>query len=232
MKKYFYVYYSYEQFGLGYIGKRECKCLPEEDIKYFGSFKDKTFKPTEKIILKTFDSVEEALEAECALHDFYEVDKNPHFANRAKQTSHKFYYVCPKELRSLLISPEAKEKLRLSKLGENNPAKRPEVREKLKEARNKRITSEETKIKMSQSHKGKPGTYGMKDKFNSEEVKQKMRDNRVKFNNKIWKIRDPEGKIHTTKNLKHFCESNNLSDSAIHRVISGKRNHHKGWTRA
>jgi len=49
-KKYFYVYYSYEPWGRGYIGKRECWCLPEEDTKYFGSFRDKTFKPTEKII--------------------------------------------------------------------------------------------------------------------------------------------------------------------------------------
>jgi len=71
MKKYFYVYYSYEEYGRGYIGKRECKCLPEEDIKYFGSFTDKTFKPTQKIILKTFGSVEDALEVESILHDFY-----------------------------------------------------------------------------------------------------------------------------------------------------------------
>ena len=92
MNKYFYVYYSYEEYGRGYIGKRECKCFPEEDVNYFGSFKDKTFKPTQKIILETFDSVEEALGAECILHDFYEVDMNPHFANRAKQTSTKFYY--------------------------------------------------------------------------------------------------------------------------------------------
>jgi len=48
--KHFYVYYSYEEYGRGYIGKRECKYLPEEDVNYFGSFKDKTFKPTQKII--------------------------------------------------------------------------------------------------------------------------------------------------------------------------------------
>ena len=216
MNTYFYVYYSYEEYGRGYIGKRECKCFPEEDIKYFGSFKDKTFKPTQKIILEIFDSVEEALEAECILHDFYEVDKNPHFANRAKQTSKKFYYISPKE----------------NMIGENNPAKRPEVRAKLKEARNKRIISEETKRRMSKSHKGQSGTYGMKGKSHSEEVKQRMRNNRVRLNNKIWKIKDPEGKIHTTNNLKYFCEFHGLSDSAIHHVISGKRNHHKNWTRA
>lgn len=91
--KYFYVYYSYEEYGRGYIGKRECKCLPEEDVNYFGSFHDKTFNPTQKIILKTFDTTEEALKAECILHNFYDIDKNPHFANRAKQTSTKFYCI-------------------------------------------------------------------------------------------------------------------------------------------
>lgn len=90
MKKHFYVYYSYEEWGRGYIGRRECRCLPEEDVKYFGSFKDKTFRPTQKIILWTCLSREEACEAEVILHNFYEVDVNPHFANRAKQTSKKF----------------------------------------------------------------------------------------------------------------------------------------------
>jgi hypothetical protein len=216
MKKYFYVYYSYEEYGLGYIGKRECECLPEEDLSYFGSFKNKSFKPTQKIILETFDTVEEALEAECTLHDFYEVDKNPHFANRAKQTSKKFYYITPIE----------------NMIGENNPAKRPEVREKLSAARKKRITTDETKKKMSEAHKGKPGTYGMLGKKHSEETLEKMRKRRENINNKIWKLKDSEGKVYTTNNLKHFCEQNGLSDSAIHRVVSGKRNHHKGWTRA
>jgi hypothetical protein len=47
--KHFYTYYSYEQWGRGYIGKRECECLPEKDLKYMGSFKDKTFKPHKHI---------------------------------------------------------------------------------------------------------------------------------------------------------------------------------------
>ncbi len=114
--KHFYVYYSYEEYGRGYIGKRECKCLPEEDVSYFGSFKDKTFKPTQKIILETFESVEEALGAECILHYFYEVDKNPHFANKAKQSSSGFYYNRTGERNPSII-------------GDNNPAKRQEVRE-------------------------------------------------------------------------------------------------------
>ncbi len=90
MKKHFYVYYSYEEWGRGYIGRRECVCTPEEDTSYFGSFKDKSFKPTNKIILATFDSREGMCQAEVDLHNFFEVDENPHFANKAKQTSRKF----------------------------------------------------------------------------------------------------------------------------------------------
>ena len=216
MKKYFYVYYSYEEYGRGYIGKRECKCLPEEDIKYFGSFTDKTFKPTQKIILKTFGSVEDALEVESILHDFYEIDKNPHFANRARQTSKKFYYINPSE----------------NMLGENNPAKRPEVRKKISDSAKKRVLSEETRRKISLSNMGKKSPKGMLGNKLTEEQRQKVREKKVARDNKIWIIKDPEGKIHTTNNLKYFCNLNNLTDSAIHHVISGKRNHHKGWTRA
>ena len=90
MKKHFYVYYSYEEWGRGYIGRRECLCLPEEDIKYFGSYTDTTFKPSKKIILGIFSNREEACQAEVDLHEFYEVGENPHFANRAKQTSRSF----------------------------------------------------------------------------------------------------------------------------------------------
>ena len=216
MKKYFYVYYSYEEFGNGYIGKRECKCLPEEDINYFGSFRDKTFKPTQKIILETFDSVEDALEAECVLHDFYEVDKNPHFANKARQTSKKFYYITPSE----------------NMIGENNPAKRPEVRKKISDSAKNRKASEETKRKMSKSHMGRISPKGMLGKKLTEEQREQIRERKVARDNKTWVMKDPEGKIHTANNLKYFCEQNNLTDSAMHHVICGKRNHHKGWTRA
>jgi len=231
MKKYFYVYYSYEEFGNGYIGKRECKCLPEEDINYFGSFRDKTFKPTQKIILETFDSVEDALEAECVLHDFYEVDKNPHFANKARQTSKKFYCrVFGEDNPSK--RDDVKEKIRAGKLGENNPAKRLEVRKKISDAAKNRKASEETKRKMSKSHMGRISPKGMLGKKLTEEQKEQIRERKVARDNKTWIMKDPEGKIHTTNNLKYFCEQNNLTGSAMHYVICGKRNHHKGWTRA
>ena len=140
--KHFYVYYSYEEYGRGYIGKRECKCLPEEDVSYFGSFADKTFNPTQKIILETFNSVEEALEAECALHDFYEVDKNPHFANRARQTSTGFY--CNKG-----AGKEANRKRSQLMKIEYNPMSNPELKEKARKNLIKTLNHPEIKRKKS-----------------------------------------------------------------------------------
>ena len=91
-REYHYTYYSYEEWGRGYIGSRTCKCLPEEDVRYFGSFSDKTFRPTNKIILKSdYKTREECNKDEIALQKFYKVIENPHFSNRAYQTSTKFY---------------------------------------------------------------------------------------------------------------------------------------------
>ena len=123
MKNY-YTYYSYEEWGKGYIGSRECECLPEEDIKYFGTFSDKKFKPTKKIILQTYPSREEAIKDEVFLHNFYKVDVNPHFANRAKQTSERFYFRKTGENHPFygrIHSKETKQKMRESLSGQNNP---------------------------------------------------------------------------------------------------------------
>ena len=90
-KEYHYTYYSYEEWGMGYFGSRTCKCSPEEDVNYFGSFADKTFNPTQKIILKSdYNTREDADADEVILHEYFEVDINLHFANRARQTSTKF----------------------------------------------------------------------------------------------------------------------------------------------
>jgi hypothetical protein len=93
-KEYYYTYYSYEEWGRGYFGSRKCYCLPEEDTKYLGSSKDKTFKPKYKIILKDdYDTREEAYADEIILQEYYKVVENPHFANKSYQTSTKFCYI-------------------------------------------------------------------------------------------------------------------------------------------
>jgi len=40
---------------------------------------------------------------------------------------------------------------------------------------------------------------------------------------------NPDGEVVGGINLTRFCKENNLTQSAMHKVIAGKRNHHKGW---
>ena len=137
-KKYHYTYYSYEEWGMGYFGSRSCDCLPEEDINYFGSFKDKNFKPTQKTILKDdYETRVDAIEDEIILHNFYQVDKNPHFANKARQKTTGFYYSAKGVVRTEEYKQKMSERLKGRKIkpewiakgvenrrtyeGENNP---------------------------------------------------------------------------------------------------------------
>jgi hypothetical protein len=146
---YHYVYYSYESWGRGYIGVRSSKVPPQEDSTYFGSFYDKTFKPANKIIIQTFATREEALEAEILLHSFYCVDKNKHFANLARQTTVKFV---SSGKRSDEFRRKVSERMKGRKLT-------PEHIRKVSEARSKKLKgrkfSEEHKKKISQALKGK-----------------------------------------------------------------------------
>ena len=113
-KEFHYVYYSYEEWGRGYIGVRTCNQIPTLDVNYFGSFKDKTFNPTQKIILEEFPSREEAVRAEIKLHDFFDVARNPHFSNRSKQTSTRF------DTTGVPHKTETKEKMSETRTGELN----------------------------------------------------------------------------------------------------------------
>jgi len=144
-KKYHYTYYSYEEWGRGYIGCRSCDCLPEEDIKYFGSYKDKTFNPTKKIILETFKTRKDAIYAEIEMHNFYDIASNPHFANRAKQTSTKF------TRDGVVTSQETKEKM--SKVKKGKFFLNESAREKIKRARALQVFTEESSIKRKQTLK-------------------------------------------------------------------------------
>ena len=153
MPKHHYVYHSYEEWGREYIGVRSCDCMPEEDTKYFGSFKDKTFFPTEKTILFVCETREEAMEIEIELHDFFDVAVNPQFANRSKQTSTKFDTTgvpnteAQKKANSerMLGVPhteEAKKKISEANSGENHPLFGVPHTEEWKKAQSERISGE------------------------------------------------------------------------------------------
>jgi hypothetical protein len=147
---YHYVYYSYEQWGRGYIGVRSCHCLPEEDC-YFGSYRDKTFSPTEKIIISNFESRQGAEKAEKTLQEFFSVVKNPHFANQAINLLVGFSRLGAKS------TVEHREKTRLANLGSKNPnygkPRSLETRKKQSAALKGRQFSPETLEKMKRSQK-------------------------------------------------------------------------------
>lgn len=92
LKDLFYVYFSYEENGRGYIGVRIYTQDNPLTDGYFGSYSDETFKPTHKVILFEKLAHKEALEKEVSLHRIFKVDTNPAFANKARQTSTGFYY--------------------------------------------------------------------------------------------------------------------------------------------
>ena len=160
MSKHFYVYYSYEEFGRGYIGSRGCKCLPEEDSKYYGSFRDKNFNPTQKIILGVYESRKDAYESEILLHEFYDVARNPHFANRSKQTSKKFTTYGVGRAHS------EEQKRRIGDLHRGKVLS-PETRKKISNAHKGKKLTEEHKEKVRKANKGK---------IVSEETRQKLRE--------------------------------------------------------
>ena len=161
LREYHYTYYSYEEWGRGYFGSRTCKCLPEEDIKYFGSFKDKTFKPSLKIILKDdYATREEAYADEIILQEYYKVVENPHFANRAYQTSTGFSRKGSVPWnKGIPRDPEIIKKMSNARLGKppHNKGKKmsEDQRKKLSDSCKGRKVSEKTKEKISKAFKGR-----------------------------------------------------------------------------
>lgn len=153
----YYIYYSYEPFGRGYIGCRRCECDPKEDVTYFGSFRDKTFEPTEKIILETFESYELALRAEIELHNFFEVSTNSHFANKVKQTSTGFTTEGTQRSEETVQKHRETIKQNPHKYGHGNSMRgrkhSEETKKKMSETTKKQVFTEETKQKMSRSAK-------------------------------------------------------------------------------
>jgi hypothetical protein len=208
-RKHFYVYYSYEPWGRGYIGKRECECLPEEDIKYFGSYRDKTFRPTEKIILETYETLEEVLQAEIILHDFYEVDKNPHFANRAKATSSAFYFSVSGKDNPFYggkFEDDVIEKIRNYQLslGENHHFKSEEFRKKQAErckGENGPSKSDEAKAKMSVNISKALLALGDEHPSKSEQFKESIRKH-YEINGHPW-----TGRKHTEESKEKMSKS-------------------------
>lgn len=128
----YYVYYSYEEFGRGYIGYRRLKNAPTpEQEDYKGSYTDSKFDPNHKIILGIYFSKKEAQIAEYKLHKFFNVVKNPHFANKVatgqtgklngvEQHTEETKQKLREKALGKKASLETKKKLSEMRMGENN----------------------------------------------------------------------------------------------------------------
>ena len=101
------VYNSFERDGRDYIGKHSTD-NPYDDYK--GSFKDRSFNPDSKIVFAYAKTKEGAVWLEIMFQRVFGVVEDPQYANKSYQTSAKFIYGVE---------------------GEDNPAKRPDVRKKI-----------------------------------------------------------------------------------------------------
>lgn len=223
--KHFYVYYSYEEYGKGYIGSRVSKLPPHEDINYFGSFSDKNFKPTQKIILEVFSTKEEALDAERNLHKFYDVKNNSHFANRSNLTTTCF------------SPPQGKQKFRITDKSfkssfiqsvKNNTSIRKVAMELgmgLNGSTYESIKRWIKKLNLDTSHfTGQVWNKGKK--LGDRLTEQQKEKSHYKY---IYIITTPEGTTITTKNLRKYCIDNKLNQRNMWLVASGRVKTCKGY---
>jgi hypothetical protein len=90
-RKYHILYLSFEETpeGRSYVGAHSTDCISD---KYLGSFIDKTFNPTAKIIIGYFKTRESLLEAESSLQTSLNVVRDPHYANQSIQHGSGFTY--------------------------------------------------------------------------------------------------------------------------------------------
>jgi hypothetical protein len=253
----YYTYYSYEEFGRGYIGYRKCPAgeTPETD-KYLGSYKDKTFKPTSKIVLTVHPSVDEALLAEIKIQKLYKVVENPHFANKAYQTSTGFRFAAGGVNHPMYGKTQSKSaRDKVSKFrqsmdfsGPNNPffgkSHSEETRKKISEAlislelRGKKNPmygkefSEEHKKKLSNSKLEKNPWRG---KNLPEEHKRKISQSLLVGKRLSSIPRNWYHPIHGTvfqkspSELAKLYPEQKLTTRGLNSIVRGKQSHHRGW---
>jgi hypothetical protein len=204
----YYVYFSYEEWGLGYIGQRTCPpgLTIEEDYKYMGSFSHPTYKPTEKIILAVFSEHEKALDLEIALHRAYRVADNPHFANLAEQRSNKMKAAKVK-------SPSTCKKLSEINKGEKNPNYGRRGKDHWHYGKK---WTEEQKQKISDGLKGRVLSPESISKI-SESNKKTKRQKSTKYDwiNKVTKEKEDQ------KSVLEIAEKYNLGERILRRCAKG-----------
>lgn len=125
------------------------------------------------------------------------------------------------------------------KIGGKNSRLSEETKRKISNSHKKRWEdgqriSEETRYKLSESHKGWIPSEETKEKwrrcFSGKKPSEKTRLGAIKHHQKTYTMKNPFGEIVTFTNMKEFCKENELCNSKLCLVASGKRRNHKGWT--
>lgn len=84
--------------------------------------------------------------------------------------------------------------------------------------------SEESRMNISNGHKGIPCSDNAKEKlrqYGAKAAHESKTDN--------WIVITPDGEKLEIRNLREFCRKNNLTAPNMVSVSQGKRTHHKGW---
>ena len=230
MSQIFYTYYSYEEFGRGYIGYRKCPKIytPDQD-PYLGSYTDKTFKPSAKIVLTIHSNAEEAREAERRIQEFFDVLNNPHFVNKSIQTGKGFYIKSHTEAtknkmrdaaKGRIISPETRKKQSESRKGKKLSK---ETVEKLKLRRH----SEETKSKMSLSHRGVSKSLEHKKSISISKMGEK---NPMYGTSKGYSFKNEvTGHTEYDITIKDMCDKYDLKSCGLYQLKNKKILKYKNW---
>jgi group I intron endonuclease len=219
-----YIYYSYEKNGRGYIGSRSCICDPKDD-NYFGSFKDKTFAPTKKIILAICQSKKERYELEYFYQKIHNVVENPHFANRAFQTTSGFSRL------GLFNSEESRKKMSLARRGRQSGMLGKKHTEETKKRISKSLKgrscpsrgrkwTNERKKKHSECLKGRKGVTP------TEETKQAIRE---KLSKPTFLKNLVTGEFKSFPSQKSAADFIGVKQGAIANLLAGRANRVKEW---
>ena len=46
----------------------------------------------------------------------------------------------------------------------------------------------------------------------------------------LYELIDPNGEVYVTENLLDFSKQYGLTNASLHKAVTGKQTHHKGWT--
>jgi hypothetical protein len=197
-----YTYYSYEPTGRGYIGKRSSRVPPQED-PYLGSFSDKTFKPSRKIIIATYKSAKAALRAESALQYLFKVHKAEHFANQTIYPLGKFGHSAPSGLRW------------------DDPVRYQQLKES-----SESLLELETSMSQSQLDEWLPIV-----KLIQEDRQRMIEESRKDEMQIVYMLKNPFGLTLPIVDLKVFCQNSGLDFEGIEKLFLGEIDSWEGWTR-